>query len=62
MVTNLAFLSLRRGGRLLGWPVLAEVGKLFAIGQVVAEDIHYWTHEPNKRGPIPVLSTMNWGS
>jgi hypothetical protein len=39
-------LSLKRGEHLLWEPVLVQVGKLFAIGQVVAEIVDHWLSEP----------------
>lgn len=58
MLTNLSFLSLKRGGPIFGGPGLAKVGKLFEIWQVVAEITDHWLSEPTERGSIPVLSAQ----
>lgn len=46
MLTNLSFLSLKRGGFYVWGPGLAKVGMLFAIGQVVAGISYHWLREP----------------
>ena len=49
------------GAQLVGWLTMAEVEKLFAIGQVVADNVHHSLRDPNKWGPIPSLIGIELG-